>query len=326
MTRLHEAKPFIVAEVGSNWQTLAHCIESITAAKDAGADAVKFQAFEYDDLYGFNPYSPMPAKMGKIRTMLPALMAQADLVGIELMCTAFSPDLVLAVDPYVSVHKIASSDINYPQLLEAVARCGKPILLSTGAACEGDIGRALDILDGMDCDTTLLYCVASYPARTVDLRVMELLQDRFDIEVGFSDHTTDVVSAPIVACAWGAVVIEKHVTFFPELDTPDRPHSLTGQEFKLMVDHIRGTLEPEIGPTSEEGAMVSRHRRRLIATRDIAVGETLRYGENFGAYRALQDDDHGMSPFLWNHDKLGPEGKPARIAINKGKGVGPGDF
>ncbi len=144
--------------------------------------------------------------------------------------------------------------------------------------------------------------------------------------MGFSDHTTDIVSAPIVACAWGATVLEKHVTFFPELDTPDRPHSLTGEEFKLMVDHIRGTLEPEIGPTSEETAMVAKHRRRLIATVDIRVGERLVYGENYGAYRSLVDDDHGMSPFLWNHDKLGPEGKAARVAITKGKGVGPGDF
>ncbi len=322
MSRLHEAKPFIVAEIGSNWQTLQHCLCSIDAAKDAGADAVKFQAFDDKALYGVD-YA-----MGSVINLewLPLLAFHAEKVGIEFMCTAFSPDIVLAVDPYVSIHKIASSDLNYPQLLEAVARTGKPVLLSTGGSEEGDIGRALDILDSYDCDTTLLYCVASYPARTVDLRVMELLEDRFDIEVGFSDHTTDVVGAPIVACAWGATVLEKHVTFFPELDTPDRPHSLTGEEFKLMVDQIRGEAAPEIGPTSEEAAMVLRHKRRLIATRDIAVGETLRYGENYGAYRSLEDDDHGMSPFLWNHAKLGPEGKAARAPITKGKGVGSGDF
>ncbi len=339
MSKLHESRPFIVCEIGSNFVTLEHCLDSITLAHRAGADAVKFQAYDWPSLYGIDQISvtgtiPYGMMIPRWKTMvgqlpmewLPELAKEACRIGVELMITAFSPELVLAVDPYVSVHKIASSDLNYPQLLEAVAKCGKPVLLSTGAATEGDIGRALDILDGYDCDTTLLYCVASYPARTVDLRVMELLEERFDIEVGFSDHTTDVVGTPIVACAWGATVLEKHVTFFPELDTPDRPHSLTGEEFKLMVDQIRGEVAPEIGPTSEETAMVSRHRRRLIATRDIAVGERLVYGENYGAYRALQDDDHGMSPFLWNQAKLGPEGKGARVAITKGKGIGPGDF
>ncbi len=60
--------------------------------------------------------------------------------------------------------------------------------------------------------------------------------------------------------------------------------------------------------------------------KDIKVGETLVYGENYGAYRALEDDDHGMTPFLWNHRQWGPEGKAAVKAITKGKGLGPGDF
>ena len=324
MTRLFDAKPFIVAEVGSNWQTLQHCLDSVTQAKLCGADAVKFQAYDYEALYGVDYADDMTGQLPL--DWLPPLKAQADLVGIEFMCTAFSPELVAVVDPYVTVHKVASSDLCYPQLLEAVAKCGKPVLLSTGAASEADIGRALDILDDHDADTTLLYCVASYPARTVDLRMMEELERRFDITVGFSDHTTDILGAPIVACAWGAVVLEKHVTFFEDLDTPDRPHSLTGEEFKLMVDHIRGTREPVIGPTSEEKAMVLRHRRRLIATTDVVIGEILRYGENYGAYRALEDDDHGLTPFLWNHEQWGPEGKAALKAITKGKGVGPGDF
>ncbi len=339
MSRLHEAKPFIVCEIGSNWQTLQHCLDSVTQAKLCGADAVKLQAYSWPALYGIDQISvvgTIPDGMAVPRwkkmagelplDWLPALKAQADREGIEFMCTAFSPELIAVVDPYVSVHKVASSDLNYPQLLEAVGKCGKPVLLSTGAASEADIGRALDILDNLDCDTVLLYCVASYPARTVDLRIMQLLEERFDIDVGFSDHTTDILGAPVVACAWGAMVLEKHVTFFPELDTPDRPHSLTGEEFKLMVDHIRGTREPVIGPTIEEKAMVLRHRRRLIATTNVVVGEILRYGENYGAYRALEDDDHGLTPFLWNHEHWGPEGKPAARAITKGKGVGPGDF
>lgn len=337
MTRLFEAKPFIVCEIGSNWQTLQHCLDSVSQAKLCGADAVKFQAFSTEELYGFR----VPVRQGVTEAephrlpldWLPALKAQADLVGIEFMCTAFSPELVAAVDPYVSVHKVASSDLCYPQLLEAVARCGKPVLLSTGAAGEQEIGKALEYVHP-HTEVVLMYCVSAYPARSHDLRILDqLVKFRSSIgnrdessNVGFSDHTTDILWAPVYAANWGAVAIEKHVTFFPDLDTPDRPHSLTGAEFKLMVDHIRGTREPVIGPTIEEKAMVLRHRRRLLATKDIAVGEVLTYGENYGAYRALEDDDHGLTPFLWNHEQWGPEGKPAVKAITKGKGVGPGDF
>ncbi len=319
--------PFIICEIGSNWETLDHCLDSIRQAKECGADAAKFQMFTDNHLYG--PCWDAAAKSPPLYWLppgwLPRLKACADAVGIEFMCTAFGPDLLKIVNPFVKRHKIASSDANYPQLLHAAGKTRKPVLLSTGAASYNDIAEALAILDKYEGETTLLYCIASYPTRMVDFRVMEMLEEEFGTEVGFSDHTTDILGAPLMAKIWGASVIEKHVTFFPGLDTPDRPHSLTGEEFKTMVDAIRGTSQPSIGPTPEERPMVLRHSRRLIATREIKVGETLRYGENFGAYRALEDDQHGMSPLLWNHAE-GPEGKIAKKPILRGKGIGKGDF
>jgi sialic acid synthase SpsE len=328
VTRLFEAKPFIIAEVGSNWQTFEHAKDSISLAKNCGADAVKFQAFSYEALYGIP--DTRPGSNGPYRTepylplaWLPKLKEKAGACGIEFMCTAFSPELVKAVDPYVSVHKVASSDLSYPQLLQAVAKTGKPLLLSTGASSEGDIGAALETLGSEAAGrSVLLYCVSAYPARTIDLRVMAAIGNRFGRLVGFSDHSPDIVGQPVAAADRGAVVIEKHFTAFPELDTPDRPHSLTPDEFKLMVDHIRGRRQPVIGPTPEERAMLLRHNRRLIATRDIRANEVLEYGVNFGAYRSLEDDDRGLSPFAWekvNHRKAA---KP----LQRGKGIGPGDF
>ncbi len=318
MSSLHEAKPFIVAEIGSNWQTLEHCLASIREAKYAGADAAKFQAYDHHALYGSGDgYRDGATPMAGVLRLewLPELAKEACRIGAELMITAFSPELVLAVDPYVSVHKVASSDLCYPQLLEAIAKTGKPVLLSTGAAMPGDLEKAMTFFrPGLAMP---LYCVAAYPAAYADLEMV----GRF---IGFSDHTLGYTAA-VQAARFGAPVIEKHVTFFPELDTPDRPHSLTGEEFKAMVDLIRGTSQPH-GPLPEERAMTLRHRRRLVATQDIAIGDKLVYGENYGAYRSLEDDDHGLTPFLWNHKDWGPEGKTARQAITKGKGVGPGDF
>jgi len=316
---------FIIAEVGSNWEDFSDCIVSIEQAKVAGADAVKFQLFSFEELYGWNDW-----KTGELENYhldhewLPKLAQHAKAIGIKFMCTAFSPEGVAAVDPFVEMHKVASSDLTYPQLLEAVAKTGKPVLLSCGASSRGDIEQALARLPKER--TTLMYCVSAYPARSVDIEVLHELLKACTGPVGFSDHTTDIYGAPVAAARFGAEVIEKHFTAFPHLDTPDRRHSLTPDEFKRMVDRIRGRDEPRLGPTFEESAMFLRHNRRLVAVRDIQPGEVLRFGQNYGAYRTLQDDTRGLSPFLWNHEQYGPEGKRAAVTIGRGKGIGPGDF
>lgn len=324
---------YLVAEVGSNWHTLEHAVASIGAAAAMGADCAKFQAFTHVSLYGWRK------SLGEVVTgsgetwdgemqyslplaWLPALREKADACGIDFACTAFSPELVAAVDPFVPWHKVASSDATWPQLLEAVAETGKPIVLSVGAKSRGDIAAALQTLGGPAKErTVLMYCVSAYPARTIDLRAMANLRV-YGLRVGFSDHSTDIVGHPVEAAHRGAVVLEKHFTAFPDLDTPDRPHSLTMDEFKTMVDHIRFRAKPAIGPTPEERDMMLKYNRRLLATRDIAAGDSLVYGQNYGAYRSLKEDMRGMSPFLWRH----LEGKGATKAIARGEAIGPGDF
>lgn len=323
MTRLFEAKPFIIAEVGSNHvgaqpEGLRQCIESIRAAKLAGADAVKFQAFTAEALYG--PGTGALTRELPLR-WLPILKEAADKCGIELMCTAFSPELVAAVDPFVSVHKIASSDATWPQLLRAVGSTGKPVLLSCGAKTAPEIAQALTYLPVLS-PVVLLYCVAAYPARQHNLIEMTALANTFKRRYGFSDHTRDIVWAPFSAAMAGASVIEKHFTAFPDLDSPDRPHSLTPDEFKLMVEYLRGQRRPELAPKPEERDMVLRHTRRLVATRAVSTGETLVYGENFGAYRSLADDVKGLSPFAWEL----VNGKKARTGLARGEGIGMEDF
>jgi sialic acid synthase SpsE len=333
MTRLFEAKPYIVAEVGSNWASREDAVASIGAAKAAGADCVKFQAFDWESLYGPNeekrrleeiadlpgcPTRPLRLPLA----WLPALKEKAHACGIDFACTAFSPELVAAVDPFVPWHKVASSDATWPQLLEAVAATGKPIVLSVGAKSRGDIAATLQTLGGpAKARTVLMYCVSAYPARTIDLRVMAEL-NVYGLRVGFSDHSTDIVGHPVAAARQGAVVIEKHFTAFPELDTPDRPHSLTADEFQTMVENIRGTRRHAIGPTPEERDMLLKYNRRLLATRDIAAGDVFTYGHNFGAYRSLVEDTRGFSPFMWRH----VEGGIALAPIERGEAIGPGDF
>lgn len=330
MTRLFEAKPFVIAEVGSNWRTLEECLHSIQAAKDVGADAVKFQAFNHAALYGW-PYPreeiPVvswidwdgerrdfpPVVVDEMKYALPLewlvpLAARAKAVGIEFMCTAFSPELVAVVDPFVSVHKVASSDAAWPQMLEAVAKTGKPVLVSMGAKDTNTVVRIVNHFNyfGPKYPAIFMTCVASYPADCVELPAFS---DAFPH--GFSDHTLGY-TATVEAARRGAIVIEKHFTAFPDLDTPDRPHSLTPAQFTRMVKLIRG--EPV---ESEEGAMFLRHNRRLVATHDIQPGQHLKYGVNFGAYRSLVDDTRGASPFDW--EKV--NGRMAKGEIKRGVAI-----
>jgi sialic acid synthase SpsE len=342
--------PFIIAEVGSNWRTLDDCKHSVVQAKQCGADAVKFQAFNHQALYGFDLYDEATHDVDlcgvthterKLRPCphalplewLPELAEKAMAVGIEFMCTAFSPELIDAVDPHVSIHKVASSDCTHKRMLERLAKIGKPVLLSTGAHGANDIGAALSILK--DTPTVLLYCVAAYPAQEIFLHVMADMAKAYARPVGYSDHSTDALIVPKAAIDLGACVLEKHVTFI-DAKTPDSPHSLNADQFKRMVDTIRGNPARLTGPTLEEQDMVRRHNRRLIATRDIPAGDTLRehawapyqpcqaedyYPANFGIYRSLKDESRAYHPFMIDE----VNGKTAKRAIRAGDGIGPGD-
>lgn len=320
-------KPFIVAEIGSNWRDLNDCLHSISMAKAAGADAVKFQAFTYKELYGFSSgdFSGVSGTKKLSYTLpldwLPKLKINADACGIEFMCSAFSPELVDAVDPFVNIHKVASAELSHARMLEKLRDKGKPVILSTGASGPRDIERALEILQGVP--VVLMYCVAAYPARDIDFRMLAAL-GKYAPLVGFSDHTTDYGAIPAMAVEKGACVIEKHMTDIPDVETPDRPHSLTVDEFKKMVQSIRGE-RPFTWGSGEEREMLTKHNRRLIATREIQAGATLNSDgpeANFGIYRSLKDDTRGLSPF-----KIAKvHGLSATRTIQPGEAIGPGDF
>jgi sialic acid synthase SpsE len=329
MTKLFEAKPFIIAEIGSNWTNFQEAKDAISFAKQAGADAVKFQLFDSQSLYGF-PHIDIQGVYcddGKYVSMpidwLPKLKEKAVACGIEFMCSAFSPELYDVIDPYVSVHKIASSELTYPQLLKKVKSKGKPILLSVGASSKGDIEQAMQILRGGP-QVVLLYCSAAYPSSQFNLFYMQDLKDTFHVPVGLSDHSLDVYYTGLSAYHhFGAVVIEKHVNFTDHV-TPDSPHSLNHKDFVLMCDVLHGKRDYKtFNPMPEEQEMFLKHNRRVIALKDINVGDSFKYGHNYGAYRSLKDDSHGLTPFAWEALEKSPG---AKKAIKAGDGVGPGDF
>jgi sialic acid synthase SpsE len=234
---LGQGIPYIVAEVGSNWHTLADCRHAIHEAARCGANAVKFQLFSHYELYGLpepsegwpmSPYCLPPEWLSELKY-------ESDKANIDFMCTAFSPEGIEKVDPFVVAHKIASTDCGHRDMLEVAFGTGKPVIVSTGGASADDIW----LLHGLTPKLVMLYCVANYPAINVDLRYISELR-KLGFIAGYSDHTTSWDRIPFDAChGYGAQVLEKHFTALPDLNTPDGPHSLNPATFKAMVDLIR---------------------------------------------------------------------------------------
>lgn len=323
-------KPFIIAEIGSNWATLDDCLMSIRAAKNCGADAVKFQAYSHGSLYGLPDPKPVshesPAHLKTVTNYslplewLPKLKRECDEVGIEFMCSAFSPELVEAVDPFVNIHKVASAEMTHIRILEKLRDLGKPVFLSTGASGGEDISIASNLLG--NTPLVLMYCIAAYPAKMVHLGGIGWLKENFWTLAGYSDHSLDALMIPSIAIKQGACVLEKHVTFI-DRETPDSPHSLNEREFKAMVKQIKGEgYAPGPGATAEEQDMVLMHNRRLIATKPIEAGQIFKEGENFGIYRSTKKDTKALSPWAVNE----VNGKKAKVNLSAGEGIGPGDI
>jgi sialic acid synthase SpsE len=242
-----------IADIGSNFETIDQAHYSIAAAARAGADVVKFQLFSEHCLYGSGS-DALP-----LAEHLPALAETARQYNVSFGCTAFSTRALALVDPHVDYHKIASSCLTHMPLLEAVRDTGKPVHLSTGASTLDEIRMAMGILGNINL--VLFYCAAAYPSRKCDTRRIKTLRSLFYGPIGFSDHTTDIINAPASAVDNGATYIEKHFTAFPDLQTPDRPHSLTPCEFSDMVKAIR---EPSFWYiTEEELEFVRLHKVRL---------------------------------------------------------------
>lgn len=277
-----DKRVFIIAECGSNHdQKLSQAKQLIEAAADAGADAIKFQVFAAEDLYA--PDSPLYDAVKSVelpREWLPALSNYAATYGLLFFASAFSREAVDCLEAVnVPAHKCASSEtVNLP-LLKYMASTKKPVFLSTGMCDLADVHEAVETIRSEGNETiALLQCTALYPTEPqhVHLRAMDTLRESFQLPVGFSDHTLDIV-IPVAAVARGACVIEKHLTLSRTLAGPDHSYAMELADFKRMVQAIRSTEQALGSPVKHMLAGEAKFARRdsLRAARDIAAGEVL---------------------------------------------------
>jgi N,N'-diacetyllegionaminate synthase len=288
----------IIAEIGVNHDgSIDRAKALMVDAMRAGATTVKFQMFRSDEIvsedaeladYQKENLSSSMSQSAMLRHLelsseqMAELMSYASELGVEFLCTAFDIDsLHWLMSQGQKRIKIASGEITNYFLLSEIARLNQPVLLSTGMASVDEIEAALDLLlsgNRSAGDITLLQCTSSYPTQLneANINALAFMRKRFNLEVGFSDHTTSFHSA-LAAVALGATVIEKHVTYNRDAEGPDHKASADLAEFAEYVHHIR-MVEVVLGelnkvPTNSELSTARSARRSLVAAHQVTTGE-----------------------------------------------------
>lgn len=220
---------FVIAEAGVNHNgRISRCLDFIIQAKDAGANAVKFQLFrDRPEIERLRLYEGDLA-------MLCNVCRDND---IEFMCTPFYLEAITFLDPLVKRHKVASGWLDNEEFMEAIWATKKPVIISTGKNSTNDLLRTPFHYPS----TSLLHCVSQYPCpdEQANLKRITELKTAFDnLPIGYSDHTVGI-TACVAAAALGAEIIEKHLTFDKTAPGPDHSCSAEPEEFAEMVRQIR---------------------------------------------------------------------------------------
>lgn len=289
---------FVIAEAGVNHNgSIDLALRLVEEARQAGADAVKFQTFRAERLVS---RSAQKAQYQKRNTdgadtqfeMLErlelsdddhrTLLAHCRMAGITFLSSPFDEESADLLDELgVEAFKIPSGELTNLALLRHLADKGRPLILSTGMATLAEVGEAVDVIVASgNRQLSLLHCLTEYPApfAEVNLRAMLTLKDAFGFPVGYSDHTPGLEIA-IAAVALGASIIEKHFTLSRDLPGPDHRSSLEPSELAQMVEAIRN-VEQALGdgvksPAPCELKNIPIARKSVVAERDFAAGERL---------------------------------------------------
>ena len=311
----------IIAEAGVNHNgSMEIAKQLVDAAVEAGVDIIKFQTFKAEKLVsktakqaeyqkknigdGNDSQYEMLKKLELSEKDHEELMAYCKEKGIRFWSTAFdfeSMDYLHSLG--LGLWKIPSGEItNYP-FIRKIASYGEDVIMSTGMCEMMDIQNAMDVLLRYGIrkeQITLLHCNTQYPTpyQDVNLNAMASIKHEFDIQVGYSDHTSGI-EVPIAAVALGAKIIEKHFTIDRNLPGPDHKASLEPYELKAMVSairHIERALGDGIKRVSDsEKANISVARKSIVAACSIKKGELLTV-ENLTVKRP----GTGLSPMLWD--------------------------
>jgi sialic acid synthase SpsE len=289
---------YLIAEIGVNHGgDIDLARKMVVAAKESGADAVKFQTFTAETLVSRGTpkvryqeittskdetHYEMIRKLELKREHHKPLIQFCEQIGVDFISTPYDVASAAFLDSLgVDVFKTASADVVDLPLQSLLAKTGKTVIVATGMATMEEIREATDIYDKENNrNLALLHCVANYPCSdaSLNLRVITTLRSAFTCTVGFSDHSVGSQAAAL-SVALGAKIIEKHFTLDKTLSGPDHKASSTPEEFLDLVRAVRHAElvlgSPEKACQDEERQMAEVARKSIVIRKAIKAGESL---------------------------------------------------
>lgn len=297
----NEGRPYFIADIAANHDgDLGRAYKLIELAKESGADVAKFQNFKAQTIVSKLAFDAMPKQTHQAKwsksvyevydeaaiadEWTAKLKEKCDEVGIEYMTSPYDFDAIDSVDKYVNAYKVGSGDITWLEIIEYMAKKGKPILLATGAANIEEVKAAMECVEKYTKDIVLMQCNTNYTAseenfKHINLNVLRTYRELFpDCVLGLSDHTFGH-STVVGAIALGARVIEKHFTDDNGRVGPDHKFAMNPTTWKNMVKSSIEVWEA-LGDgvkKVEDNELNSRivQQRSLFVKKDMKAGETI---------------------------------------------------
>ena len=304
----NEGRPYFIADIAANHDgDIDRAFKLIELAKEAGADVAKFQNFKARTIVSKNGFDSLGKQLSHqaswkksvFETYEDASVAdewsgklkeKCDEVGVEYMTSPYDFASVDWADRYVNAYKIGSGDITWPDIIEYMAKKGKPILLATGASDMSDVERAMSIIKQYNKEIVLMQCNTNYTASSdnfqyINLNVLKAYREKYpDVVLGLSDHTFGH-STVLGALALGARVFEKHFTDDNSRSGPDHKFSMNPKTWKEMVlaaNELYQALGDGIKRVeANEKDTVNVQRRAFYVAKDMQKGQTIREDDIF---------------------------------------------
>lgn len=313
----------IIAEAGVNHNgSLELAKQLVREAANAGVDYIKFQTFHADkcvskyaekaEYQKNNTGRPAESQLEMVKKLELSeddhleLIELCNQLGVKFFSTAFdleSIDFLHSLN--LGIWKIPSGEITNYLFLKKIASYNEPVIMSTGMCEIREINEAIELLVkyGLDRDKiVLLHCNTEYPTpyNDVNLKAMDSLKTKFNLEVGYSDHTKGI-EVPIAAVALGATLIEKHFTLDKNMEGPDHKASLEPNELKAMVSAIRN-IEQAISGDGQKHVSNSERKNIPIARKSIVASCNIKKGEILSELNlTVKRPGDGISPMMWEH-------------------------
>jgi sialic acid synthase SpsE len=313
---------YFIADIAANHDgDIQRAFRLIELAKEAGADAAKFQNFKAETIVSRKGFDTLGGKFSHQSSWKKSVFEiykdasvsydwtkkikeKCDKVGIEYFTSPYDFESVDHVDPYVNVYKIGSGDISWIEIIDYIAKKNKPVLIATGASSMEDVDRAMKVLRNNKSQTVLMQCNTNYTAsvenfKYINLNVLREFHDRFpDVILGLSDHTHGHATI-LGSIALGARVFEKHFTDDNNRQGPDHKFAMnpvTWQEMVVTANELYAALGDgikRVEANEEQTAIVQ--RRALRYAKSLKEGQVIQ-NTDLIAVRPIPKD--GIPPYF----------------------------